>query len=190
MKKVLLSLAAVAVAGGLMAQENRASLGLEVALPMGTFGTGSGIGFGGSAGYEIPVGDNLGALAQVGFLSFSGKDQSVLGVTVKGASTTMIPIQIGGKYYLTDNQEGFYLGALLGVHMVSSTIPATSTTYFGVTVTTPEVKANSTGFSFAPMVGYMVSENIDLGVRYQIVSASGGSSSYLGLRAAYMFGGR
>lgn len=188
MKKLALSVAALAIAGGLMAQDPRFSLGAELALPMGTFGDASNLGFGGSLAYEMPMGDNLGVLGQAGFLSFSGKDQDLgFGITIKGYSQTMIPIQVGAKYYFTDNQEGAYLGALVGVHMTSFTIPGYTTSIGGFTYSTPDQSFSDTNFSFAPMVGYIVGENIDLAVRYQIVTATGGSSSYLGLRVAYMF---
>lgn len=187
MKKLALSVAALAIAGGLMAQDPRFSLGAELALPMGDFGDASNMGFGGSLGYEMPQGDNLGLIAQAGFLAFSGKDVESFGITVKGANSTMIPIQVGAKYYFTDNQEGLYVNALIGVHMVTTTIPESSYTFFGVTVTTPEQSVSDTNLSYAPGLGYIVGENIDLNVRYQMVSGDGATSSYLGLRAAYMF---
>ena len=194
MKKIILSMAAVVLAGGLMAQENRFSAGLELALPMGDFGEYAGFGFGVSLGYELPVGDNLGIIAQAGYINFSAKDITVdlgpLGsVTAEGVSTGAIPIQIGAKYYFSDNQEGAYLGLLTGVHMLSS-----------------EGSDGVTNFGVAPLIGFMVTENIDIALRYQMlfdkvetVSISGTSvttteenvtNSYIGIRAAYMFGER
>jgi Outer membrane protein beta-barrel domain len=208
MKKTLLSLAAVALAGSMMAQENRASAGLELGLPLGTFGTGSGFGIGATLGYELPVGDNLGLMAQLGYISFLGKDYTSVAivngfpstVTVKSDAAGMIPIQIGGKYYFTDNQEGFYVGALLGVHMQSVKEVT------GINLTTGEFTEESklkTNFSYAPLLGYMVTENIDIALRFQTLLYSVSSAdllgnsvsvttgySYMGLRAAYMFGER
>src|SRR4051812_31438695 len=117
MKKFTLSLAALTIAGGLMAQENRFSLNAELGLPMGDFGDAVGVGFGLTAGFELPVGDHLGLFAQAGWMTFAAKDITVdLGpfgsTTVKGVSLTAIPIQVGAKIYFTDNQEGFYAGAL------------------------------------------------------------------------------
>ena len=80
--------------------------------------------------------------------------------------------------------------ALVGIHSMSYKIPEQSITIFGVTTTTPEQKISDTNLSFAPGLGYIVGENIDIGLRYQIISGDGGSSSYLGIRAAYMFGER
>lgn len=180
--------------GMAMAQENRFSAGLELALPMGDFGDAQGIGFGVSLGYELPVGDNLGVLAQAGFISFTAKDIEIeipfLGTTtIEGMTMTAIPIQVGAKYYFTDNQDGVYLGLLTGIHLL-----------------TPEEGDGRTNFGIAPMLGIVVAENIDIALRYQMmfdsyetVSVSGLSvttetvsvtNSYLGLRAAWMFGSR
>lgn len=185
-----------------MAQDSRASIGLEVALPMGDWADFYGIGIGGTLGYEIPVTDNIGLMANLGYITFSGKEVtssvSVGGVTVSSSVKTdaqgYIPVQVGGKYYFTDNQEGAYLGLLTGLHMASvKTVEVTGTSIEEKS----ELKSN---FGFAPVFGYMVTENIDLGLRYQMIFAKGTevsstgvvsettvTNSYLGLRAAYMF---
>ncbi|MBK9626995.1 MAG: hypothetical protein IPO56_04610 [Flavobacteriales bacterium] len=161
---------------------------MEVGLPLGNFGNATSFGIGGSLGFELPVADNIGAVVQAGFMSFSGKDQSYGLVTVEGGNWTMIPIQVGAKYYFTNDQEGFYAMGLVGIHSMSYKIPGYTTTLFGVSATTPEQKFSDTNLSFAPAIGYVVGENIDVALRYQIISGTGGSSSYLGIRAAYMFG--
>lgn len=204
MKKFTLVLTAMAVAGGLMAQENRLSLGAEVAFPMGDFGDAVGVGVGGTLGFELPVGDNLGLIAQAGYISFSGKDITVLGVTVKGDATGIIPIQVGAKYYFMDNQDGFYAGVLAGIHMTTYKVPEYSST--GAQTGT-KTESNS-DFSLAPMLGIVVGENFDISVRYQLMFAKRETvtfnpstfamttesktetNGYLGLRLAYMFGGR
>ncbi len=184
--KLILTGLTIVAATAVSAQENRFSAGLELGLPMGDFGDATSFGIGGSLGYEIPVGDNLGVIAQAGFMSFSGKDQDLGLVSIEGVNYTMIPVQVGAKYYFTDNQEGFYAMGLLGIHSMSFKSPEyefLGVKYGGETV-------SDTNLSFAPGLGYIVGENIDLALRYQIISGDGGSSSYLGIRAAYMFGSR
>lgn len=173
MKKVLLASCAVLFAAVAFSQENRFSVGLELGIPTGDFGEVAGFGVGGSLGYEIPVGDKLGVIAQAGYVSFAGKEYD-LGFfgTVKGPSWGMIPVQAGAKFYFTDNQEGAYLFGMVGIHSMSAG------------------GASNTELSFAPGLGYIVGENIDLGLRYQIISGDGSSLSYLGLRAAYLLGSR
>lgn len=198
MKKYVLSFAAVALAGSMMAQENRASAGLELGLPMGDWADFYGIGFGVTLGYEMPVGDNLGLMAQLGYITFTGKtiESSAAGITVSVETDAQgyIPIQVGGKYYFSENQEGAYLGVLTGLHMASvKTVELTSS---GLEEKS-ELKSN---FGVAPLLGFMVTENIDLGLRYQMIFAKGSevsstgvveettvTNSYLGLRAAFMF---
>ena len=175
-----------AKAGG---DNGRFSIGAELGLPMGTFGDAQGIGFGGSLRYEMPMGDNLGLMATAGFLSFSAKDYSVAGFTIKGNTETVIPIQVGAKYYFTEQQNGFYGSVELGVHSSSVTIPGYEGTVIGgVTYGAyPETKVTNTNLSYAPGVGYHLA-NLDLGLKYQIISGDGGSSSYLGVRIAYVLG--
>jgi hypothetical protein len=173
-------------------ENGRLSIGAELALPMGTFGDAQGMGFGGSVRYEMPMGDNLGLMGTVGFLSFSGKDQTIMGFTVKGLSQTMIPIQVGAKYYFTEQQNGFYGSAELGIHMSSYTIPGTPAVMLGTVVLIPataDTKKTSSDLSFAPGVGYHL-DNLDFGLKYQIISTTGSSSSYLGVRVAYVLGSK
>lgn len=197
MKKIILGLAAFAMAGGIIAQENRFSAGLELGLPMGDFGDAYGIGFGATLGFELPVGDNLGFMAQAGYISFSGKDIDVGPITVETDAAGMIPVQVGLKYYFTDDQEGFYAGLLTGLHMQS--VKTASVSLTGGVEEKTELKSN---FGVAPLVGYIIGENIDISLRYQMIFAEGVevtatgveektvTNSYLGLRVAYMFGSR
>lgn len=190
--RIILAAAVLVGSAAAMAQDNRLSLNAELALPMGDFGDAVGTGFGVTLGYEIPVSDNLGLFAQAGWMTFAGKDID-LGAfgTVKGPSFTAIPIQVGAKYYFMDNQEGFYAGALTGIHLF-----------------TPEEGDGTTDFGVAPLVGYVVGENIDISLRYQLLfhsedvttvnpvtfqtttTSESTTNSYLGLRIGYMFGGR
>jgi len=188
--KLMLAGLALIGATAVSAQENRFSAGLELALPMGDFGDAVGFGFGATLGFELPVGDNLGLVAQAGYISFSGKDFDVPGFgTISGPSVAAIPLQVGAKYYFTDNQEGFYAGVLTGMHLLSS-----------------DGSDGTSDFGVAPMIGMFVTENIDIALRYQMlfdkqetVVVSGTSvttesksvtNSYIGLRAAYTFGER
>jgi len=183
MNKHVLLLTALTIASLASAQENRLSVGLEAGLPIGDFGDVTTFGIGASVGYEVPVGDNLGVVAQVGYLYFAGKDYSIGIANIDGPNWSVIPAQVGAKYYFTENQEGFYAMGLVGIHALSYTVP-------GFSATLPEVTVSDTQLSFAPGLGYVVGENIDLALRYQIISGDGGSLSYMGVRAAYLFGSR
>ena len=67
MKKFLLTAAVAILSGGLMAQDNQLSFGVDLALPMGDFGDAYSLGVGPTVGFELPVGDALGVTVQVGY---------------------------------------------------------------------------------------------------------------------------
>ena len=176
MKKTIIKLGAViAFVFALtpaFAEDNRFSLGAELALPMGSFGDAAGIGFGVSGRIEHPLGDNVGLCLTVGWLTFGEKDNS-------GVTETMIPIQAGIKYYFTENQNGLYGMVDLGVHSLTSKVD-----FLGTTISSSVSK-----LSYAPEIGYHLA-NIDLGLRYQLIATDGSTTSYLGVRVAYVFGGK
>jgi outer membrane protein W len=190
MKRMILSMAAVAIAGGMMAQDNQLSFGVDLALPMGDFGDFASFGVGPAVGFEVPVGDVMAVTVQVSyeFLTPNSdfKDQ------IK--SMSMLPAQVGLKYFFQDQQEGFYGHGQLGIHSMSTTseeytIPGIPG--FSTTTTVPSETTSSTNFSWAIGVGYQM-EKLDIGLRYNSISPDSdapdgtNASSYIGIRAAYL----
>jgi hypothetical protein len=142
------------------------SIGLDLNLPMGTFGDVAGLGFGGSARYDGAINDNLSWTGSVGYINFSGKDISVPGFgTISGGSVGVLPIQAGVKYYFTESNAGFYGGLDLGMWIGTAS-------------------GSSSEFGFSPGVGYRL-EKFDIAARYNAV----GDISNLGFRIAYVLGG-
>ncbi len=202
MKKALLIIVIIIGFGNLSSKakgggNGRFSVGPEIGLPLGNFGDAQGIGFGGTLRYEMPVGNNLGITGTAGYLTFTGKNITVFGVTTKGESTYLIPVQAGLKYYFMGQQEGFYGHVMLGVHMYKTVEATFNPTTYAIS-TKNSVKA---ALSYAPEIGYHL-DNLDFGLRYQLftisnnivdpfsgtsVSASS-TSGYVGLRVAYVFG--
>jgi hypothetical protein len=166
-KVILIAAFALFMCSTVQAQSGRLSLGAELGLPMGDFGDAASTGFGGSLRYEHPMGDNIGLGLTAGYMMFGGKDE--------GPDWTMIPVQAFLKYYFMEQQSGFYGAAHIGIH--STTID------FG-----DLGDASSTDMSYAPEVGYHLA-SIDVGLRYQMIATEGSTTSYLGLRLAYVFGG-
>ncbi len=187
MKKIVLSLAAVAFTLGAMAQSNQLSLGVDLALPMGDFGDAYSLGVGPAVGFEVPVGDNLGVTVQVAYDILMVK--SDLSDFIKSAS--MIPAQVGLKYYFMDQQEGFYGHGQLGIHASSVKSEEITISIPGLaTITTPSETTSSTNFSWAIGAGYQM-EKLDIGIRYNSISPDSDidgakASSYIGLRVAYL----
>ena len=187
--KLMISGLALIGATAVTAQENQISLGLDLALPMGDFGDVFSLGVGPAAGFELPVGDNLGITAQLAYQILMVK--SDFSDFVDKAS--MIPIQLGVKYYFQDQQEGFYGQAQLGVHMMSSTSPERTDPGFPPFIpasTIPSETNSSTNFSWAIGAGYQL-EKLDFSLRYNSISPDSdvegaSASSYLGVRVGYL----
>ena len=187
MKKLLFVLALVATASFTFntanAQESFGSAGLEIAIPLGDFSdSGANFGIGGSGTYEIGLSENFAVLAHAGVIFYATDDFEVptfdpntftFGTETVDYNVTQIPLQVGGRYYLSEQKDGLYLAALLGFHITS--------------VSVGDEDDSSTDFSFAPEAGFFVTENISVGVRYQIVSGDDANADYLGIRGAFNF---
>jgi hypothetical protein len=187
MKKLIYCLTMMAgllfAAGQVNAQESFGSAGLEIAIPIGDFSdSGVNFGIGGSGTYEIGLSENFAVLAHAGVIFYATDDFEIptfdpismtFGTETVDYSVTQIPLQVGGRYYLSEQKDGLYLAALLGFHITSLSIG--------------DEDDSSTDFSFAPEAGYFVTENISVGLRYQIVSGEDANLDYLGIRAAYNF---
>jgi hypothetical protein len=168
MKKILLTFAAVACLSIASFAQGRFSVGAELALPQGDFGDGFGTGFGASVRYESPINDNISWMGTIGYIAFGEKDNS-------GVTLSQIPIMAGAKYYFTESFGGFYAGAELGLSMGKVKFDGGDD--------------SSTDFGFAPQVGYHLGV-IDISARYLIVSYDGDDANSVGLRVAYVFGGK
>jgi len=179
LSKILVAVAIVALtAGTSMAQNGRFSVGAELGLPMGDFKDANGIGIGGTLRYEYPISDALAIGLGVGYITFAAKDITITipffgDTTVKGSSFNVIPIQAFAKYYFGgEAQDGFYGMINLGMSNGKSS---------------GEGAEGSTKLSYAPELGYHLT-NIDLGLRYQMISTEGSTTSWIGVRLAYVFG--
>lgn len=137
------------------------SVGLEAALPVGDLKTGYSFGIGGSVQADYKLAENFAVTLNAGYLNFIGK--TVFGLKIP--STGLIPILAGGKYHFT---ESIYGSAQLGLTFSTE-------------------KNGGSAFTYAPGIGYNVSPNFDLLLKYQASSKNGSTSSFLGLRAAYSF---
>jgi hypothetical protein len=199
--KNLLVIAFVLISTVTFAQNGRVSVGAELAIPGGDYGDGAGTGFGGSLRYEHPVGDNLGLMLTVGYLTYGTKEEDFgFGISYK-YTNSMIPIMVGGKYYFSEQQDGFYANLQLGLTMLNT---KAEFEFLGVS----ESETNSTSaFTWSPGIGYAL-ENLDFSVNYFAFSYSQESTytdpfsgasttvetdysgSWIGLRVAYVFGER
>jgi hypothetical protein len=148
--------------------------------------------YGISVGAEHSLGkEKMGVTVQTGLLIAPAD----LGNTFSDVFSSLIPIQAGYKYYLNSKERGIYIHAQIGVHMQLLRYKYTYEKPLGIdqngsfiTGTYEDSGSDTpTNFSYALGAGYLISEKIDLGTRYNVITAFGGNFSYFGLRAAYNF---
>ena len=148
-------LAVVLIAGFTSTSNAQISVGAKagLALPMGIFGDGYGMGFGGSAIGEYALNENMALGLNIGFYTFGEKNSS-------GYTFSVIPIVADFKYFFAT--EGFmpYAGAGLGMYMGSVHFSGAS--------------ASSSEFGFSPKVGFWMGEEFKYGASldYNIVSGA------------------
>jgi hypothetical protein len=182
-RKLITMFAALGMSVAGLAQLGPVSLGAELALPTGDFGESYPLGYGASLGYEQPIGEKLGITLQVGYIML-GIDDAVSTLIDK---SSMMPIQVGAKYYLSERGAGLYAHVQGGVHNLSVTTKDLDLGLFG---TFPGTTSSDSYLSGSVGLGYMLNNKIDVGLRYNIIAPDSDvegaeSSSYLGVRLAY-----
>lgn len=163
--------------------------GAMIALPMGDMTDLASLSYGIDVIGEYPVASALSITLSAGYVDWAKKtsqSEALPTVTLKsplksatiGAAATnpndlvsgdsnlsLIPILAGVKYHFTDK---IYGSAQAGLSFATAS---------GV----------GSIFTFAPGIGYKISEKIDLLLKYQSASKDGANMSFLGLRAGLSF---
>ncbi|MEO7767953.1 MAG: hypothetical protein ABIS01_11020 [Ferruginibacter sp.] len=144
------------------------SAGPEAGFATGSFSGTHSVGIGGSAQAEYFVMDKLKATVTIGLLTYVGKSYSS---NTDNAAQSIIPLRIGGKYFLTG---GLYGGAQLGVAFLGNFYKGTA-------------------FAYSPlMLGYEFktksAKSIDATIKYDGYTGAGaGTIGAFGARLAYVF---
>jgi len=184
MKKLMMLMLAVILMAGFSSQSfGQIKIGANagIGLPMGDFGDGYKMGFGGSVEGKYFLNDNLAIGATFGFYSFKMKDDLLTyekSESSADATFTIMPILATVDYYFAT--EGFkpYVGAGVGLYSWKSKV---SVPYFG------DVEVTGSDLGIAPTVGfcYGLSEKIDLNVnaKYNMIFTEGSSTTFLGINA-------
>ena len=139
------------------------SVGLDVGLPTGIANLVYSLGLGLNGQMYKPLTDKFGLTGSVGYQILLGKKFS--GSEFKVPTVGLIPLLVGGKYEFTPSLFGMgEIGVAIGV-------------------------SNATGsnFMYSPSIGYNVSQNVDLSLKYKSIVGSGASVSQLALRVGYNF---
>jgi len=172
LKKIsFLSLALFLMFNQLTAQtksrESQIGLGLDGALPVGDFKDVADYAIGVSLLYQKPVADNLSITGNVGYLRFHGPDVFTNIKYKEG----FVPIKAGARYFFGSK---VYAAAELGV-----------------SISTASGSGSGTSFVYVPGLGttWPVGKNgsLDIGLRYENWTRSGGTRSFAGIRAGYNF---
>ena len=133
--------------------------GALIGLPVGDASTYTSLAFGIDVLGEYAVAPSFGFTLSAGYVDFAKKSG------YSGFKTGLIPILIGGKYYFSDMLYG---SAQVGLSLST------------------ESGAGS-AFTFAPGIGYKISKNFDLLLKYQSASKNGGNMAFFGVRAGLSF---
>jgi hypothetical protein len=136
-----------------------------------------GLGFGGFIKFSYPVTDAADLTFEGGANFFSQKEDHEYGIAV-------VPVKLGYRYTLNGTGTGFYVEPQAGynVYGVTSyynyeTYQNTDKKFHGV------IGALAAGYLFQPS-GLM---QFDLGLQYESIFHSGGSTNYIGLRLTHNF---
>ena len=158
----------IIVSSSIFAQNQGVSIGGNIVQPIGDWEEYTNTGFGISASFEQPVAENLLGVLYTGYTYFDG--------TADGYSWTMIPIVAGLKYYLSSQQEWYFIG-LVGINTTNNKYKigeAEGTESF------TDLEGNA---SFGFEIQTSESGAIDLSAGFVFIN----EQSYVGLRAAYIF---
>lgn len=166
MKKIILSILAVAAFGTANAQDGKFKAGVNVGLPMGDIKDSYSLTIGVDAAYTWQVADKFSAGVTTGYAHYMGKtvDLGILG-EVKFEDAGFIPLAGTAQYSFTDNFfGGLDLGYALGV----------------------SPSGNNGGLLYQPKVGYQT-EKFEVYGGYKGISVDGGTFSSINLGFNYKF---
>ncbi|HSP86907.1 MAG TPA: hypothetical protein VLN45_02140 [Ignavibacteriaceae bacterium] len=176
MKKLLSILAIILFAFVINTNAQSVSVQGFLGLPMGDFGDGYGIGFGGTATFVYPVSPTFDVTGTAGYQTFGGKD------ALDGISFNVIPILVGGRISFGQGSVHPYVAAALGLYMGSASGERTFTVG-GQTFTVDVDGETQSKFGFRAGGGVLIpmgSVNLDLGTNFNLITTEESSTTYLG----------
>ncbi len=183
MKKIVITISVLLISAMFLAPMANAqertyfiNVGPFVSFPSGNFNSVANAGVGISGSFAYGYSPNIDFLGEIGYVKWGGK--------TNGIDFVGIPIEIGGKYFLSTSMNRFYVGGLFGLHIIRTT---TKVTIPGTTIINRST-SSETDLGIAPIAGYQVDltnvVTFDGQAQYQFVS---GNRSYFGLRGSLSF---
>lgn len=178
MKKIKFTILVLIVAASFISAQSKVGIGIGgvFASPSGDMGDMFKSGFGGLGSVTYDVSKSLQLSLTTGYMSFGFNNdffndqlkEAGINVTVDvDATLAIIPIMVGGKYFLSQENFKPYLAAAAGVHI--SEITAKSVTVGGVTMDAIQ-EASETKGAFEAGVGflYKLSPKLNLDINGKI----------------------
>lgn len=138
-------------------------IGLNVGIPTSDA---YGVALGGDLRYQFDIDKQLSIPITAGFTNLMGKE--IGNTNIDFPDYSYIPVKAGLKYFFNDTGAGAYGLAEAGAAFSTGS-------------------NSGTNFVFSPAIGYAWSNGIDLGAKYEGITASGNTTGYVGLRLAYGF---
>ena len=176
MKKVFLAFFGVVLfSAAAMAQtgKNQVSVGPELAIPTGDMSDMSKLGFGATVKGLYGIGTAGQITLTTGFVSVGAKNEYKQLLGASKITQSIIPILAGYRH----NFKSFYVEPQVGYGIYSAKIKG------GMF----DGKESDGAFTWAAGVGYVFTNNIEVGARYQSGHKDGTSTGLFGLRVAYNF---
>jgi hypothetical protein len=134
-----------------------------------------GVFFGASFGAIKAISGGFSLGASIGYV-FHSESEEFFGTKVT-ATTSLIPILIKARYYISQETSGFYPEAALGVTTVMVRISGGGAS----------ISASTTKLTFGGGVGYKLDNGLDFSGSFNIITTQGGSLNALALRIGYWF---
>ena len=182
MKKILSVFVVLFLFTGLVNAQDRMAIGFNagIALPMGDFGDGYDMGFGGNAVFVYHTNPNLDITGSAGYLTWSSK--------VGDFTFSSIPVLAGVRYLFGKGKFNPYVAGEVGVHFTTVDIPEIE--ILGITVGGGSV--SDTFFGFGAGAGFLMevgkNMNLDVNAKFNSISSEGSSSNYVSVMAGLLFG--
>lgn len=162
MRKLVIIIALAVFGFNLSAQEG-IKVGINLGLPVGDAGDVSSFSIGLDAAYLWAVSDEFNAGIATGFTNAFGKSIDTGLGSIDIGDVQFLPVAASGRF---NASEMFRVGADLGYAL-------------GIN------DGNDGGFYYRPLVGYAVSENIEVNLSYTGISADGGTWSTINLGVSF-----
>lgn len=174
MKKLILTVFAVAALGYSSMAQFHVELGLNFNSPQGDFADQYDLGIGAYIEPKYALNENIDLGLLIGANGFAGASQDVGGVTVSAEALTATTVLATGTYRFSTKGVTPYAGLGLGIYAFKAA--EISVAGGGV-----DIGESNTEFGFAPRAGVYLG-SLNLGVAYNIVSDASFVQFNLGVR--------